>query len=693
MISVPQALALAWQEYQAGQWQRAELILRQILQADASQVDALHLLGIIALQTGRAALAIDLLQAVVGLNPSFVEAHNNLGMALQAQGRFAEAVLSHQQSLHLRPAFAEAHSNLGRAFQLQGKLAEAEQSYEQALRLRPDYAESHYNLATALQQQSKLAEALSHLKYALQLRPDFAEARQTLATYLQQQGQWAEAAACWEEAVRLWPNSAEAHFHLGMALQQQGKPAEAEVSFETAVRLKPNFVEAISNLGSAFQAQKKLPEAVACFQQALRIRPDSPELHFNLGCALQMERRLAEAAASYRQAVRLNPNYVEAHNNLGNALREQGQLAEALVHLEYGLRLYPESGEGHMNLGVVLQDQGKLIEAAHHLEQALRLCPDSAEAHYNHGLFLLLQGNFEQGWREHEWRLLMKGHAPPLSPGPKWDGGPLDGKTILLYAEQGRGDILQFIRYAALVKKRGATVLVECRPAMLGLLAGCPGIDRLVPEGEPLPAYDVQAALLSLPALCGTMLATIPAEVPYLFADSSRVAFWKERLASSSGFKVGICWQGNPAHKHDQRRSVPLAQFAPLAEIAELRLVSLQKGPGSEQWETLARQWPTLDLPGQEEEDSQAWIESAALVRALDLVITVDTAVAHLAGALGVPVWVALPFSGDWRWLLEREDSPWYPSMRLFRQGQPGDWPDVFQRIRSALPTSFLNKR
>jgi len=227
----------------------------------------------------------------------------------------------------------------------------------------------------------------------------------------------------------------------------------------------------------------------------------------------------------------------------------------------------------------------------------------------------------------------------------------------------------------------------------LGVLSGCAGIDQLLPEGGPLPACDVQAPLLSLPGLCGTTLATIPAEVPYLVADHSRVGHWRDRLAAVSGFKVGICWQGNPGHKHDRLRSVPLVQFAPLAEVPGLRLVSLQQGPGREQWAALAGHWPVVDLPGQAEEPSQAWMETAALVCALDLVITVDTAVAHLAGALGVPVWVALPFSPDWRWLLGREDSPWYPTMRLFRQARPGDWAEVFGRIAVALKRATEEKR
>jgi Flp pilus assembly protein TadD len=650
MLSVPQALEMAWQFFQANQLPQAEQLFRQILQVDPNQVDALHLLGIISLQTGRDSLALYYLQAALRLRPDFPEAHNNLGMALQGQGKFAEAVLCHLEAVRLRPDFGEAHSNLGRAFLLQGKLAEAVASFQEAVRLRPDYPELHQNLASALQQQGKLAEA----------------------------------AASWEQAIHLKPYSPEAHFNLGMVLHLLGKMAEAVSHFEEALRLKPDFAEAHNNLASTLQLQGKLPEAIASYQRALQLKPDSPETHFNLGSALQAQGKFTEAVASYQEALRLRPNYAEAHNNLGNTWRELGQMRKAVASFEWTLRLRPSSIEAFINLGVALQEQGELDEAAARFRQALRLRPDSAEAHSNLGMLRLLEGDFEHGWPEHEWRLQLKDRQS-CRPQPRWDGGPLDGKTILLTAEQGQGDTIQFIRYAAVVKERGANIVVECPPALMGLLAGCPGIDRLVAQGDIVPPCDVQAALLSLPALCDTTLATVPANIPYVAADRARVARWRDHLAKVSGFKVGICWQGNPAYKHDRRRSVPLAQFAPQAEVPGIRLVCLQHGPGREQWDKVASNWPTVELPASAKDPSQSWLDTAALLCALDLVITVDTAVAHLAGALAVPVWVALPFAPDWRWLLKREDSPWYPSLRLFRQMQPGDWPELFQRVKGAL--------
>jgi hypothetical protein len=247
------------------------------------------------------------------------------------------------------------------------------------------------------------------------------------------------------------------------------------------------------------------------------------------------------------------------------------------------------------------------------------------------------------------------------------------------------GDTFHFIRYAALVKQRGGTVVVECQPELVKVLAGCAGIDRVVSVGEPLPPCDVRAPLLSLPRLCGTTLSTIPAEIPYLVADRARVDHWRAQLESVSGLKVGVCWQGSPRHRHDRRRSVPLTQFAPLAKVPGVRLVCLQRGHGQEQWQAVTDGWPVAELSGLEQEPAQGWVDTAAQLCALDLVVTVDTSVAHLAGALGVPVWVALPFIPDWRWLLKREDSPWYPSLRLFRQTRLGHWSDVFERLAGEL--------
>jgi hypothetical protein len=325
-----------------------------------------------------------------------------------------------------------------------------------------------------------------------------------------------------------------------------------------------------------------------------------------------------------------------------------------------------------------------LEEAVASFQEALRLDPTCVEAHGSLAMTWLLMGNLEQGWPEYEWRFHNKEWALPPFPQPTWDGSPLAGRSILLRTEQGLGDTLHFIRYAPLVKAQAGTVLVECAKPLIPLLSSCPGIDRLVPESpRPTESFDLQVPLLSVPGLLGTTLATIPANIPYLSADAKLVEQWQQELHSFSGFKIGIAWQGNP--KHDRhglgRRTIPLAQFAPLGRVAGVSLFSLQRGVGTEQLPHVTSKLSVTDLGSWIDEGCGAFMGTAAVMHCLDLVITSDTSIAHLAGALGVPVWVALPFAAEWRWLRDREDSPWYPTMRLFRQSEPGNWKPVFERM------------
>ncbi len=347
------------------------------------------------------------------------------------------------------------------------------------------------------------------------------------------------------------------------------------------------------------------------------------------------------------QAIRLRPTDPDLHNNLGRALNDQGQLAEAVAHYQEAIRLKPDFAEAHNNLGTVLQGQGRLAEAAAQYQEALRLKPNYPKAHLNRALAWLLAGDFERGWPEHQWRWQEKDFPcfKRSFPQPLWDGSSLAGRTILLHAEQGLGDTIQFIRYAPLVKRRGGTVVLECQPALLPLLQGCAGVDRLVAQGSSLPPFDVHAPLLSLPGILETTLSTIPAEVPYLFADANLGEHWRQELSPLTlpspptaggegrvrgrGFKIGVAWQGNPIHKNDKQRSISLSVFEPLARLEGVRLFSLQKGTGSEELAQNAGRFPITDLGSQLE----TFMDTAAVLKNLDLVVACDTAVVHLAGA------------------------------------------------------------
>jgi hypothetical protein len=322
-----------------------------------------------------------------------------------------------------------------------------------------------------------------------------------------------------------------------------------------------------------------------------------------------------------------------------------------------------------------------LDEAQAQCSQALAIEPEHADARFSQAYLLLLTGRLAQGWREYEWRFRRKGRGEGTLSRPRWDGAPLEGRTVLLRAEQGLGDTIQFVRYAALVNERGGKVVVQCQPQLASLLATCPGVDRVVAVGDPLPEFDVHIPLMSLPLVFGTTLESIPVKTPYLWPDEAALARWKDELGGERALKVGIAWQGSPSQLFDRARSIPLAQFADLAGLDGVQLYSLQLGPGREQLATWNVTRPIVDL-GDRLGDFN---NTAAIMRNLDLVVTCDSSPAHLAGALGVPVWVALPLARDWRWLLDRSDSPWYPTMRLFRQAAPGQWNRVFQGIQESL--------
>jgi tetratricopeptide (TPR) repeat protein len=494
----------------------------------------------------------------------------------------------------------------------------------------------------------------------------------------------------YSQIVQANPTHAEAHCNLGLALAGQGKLNEAVLHFRQAVYLQPSFTEAHNNLGTALRRQGDWQEAIQCFQRSLKLDPHFSDAHYNLGNALKDRGQWDEAVDHYQQALRLNANNANIHNNLASVLQNQRKLDEAVSRYQQALQINPNHAEAHRNLGTALQGQGKLELALEHYRQAIRIRPNFAEPHHDRALLQLLLGDFEHGWPEYEWRFRLPALGKPRHfSQPVWDGASLAGRTILLHAEQGLGDTMQFIRFVPLVKRSEGTVIVECQAALLPLLANTAGIDCLAARGSALPAFDCHAPLLSLPRILGINTANIPSAVPCLHAHAKLIERWKHHMSGMrlepqhrmSDLLVGIAWQGNPAFRNDYLRSIPLSHFARLAQVDGVSLVSLQKGPGTEQLtgDDIKKCIGNLD------EVAGPFMDTAAIMTYLDLVICSDSAVAHLAGTLGVPVWVALPLVPDWRWLLEREDSPWYPTMRLFRQTRAGCWDDVFARMGDEL--------
>jgi Flp pilus assembly protein TadD len=493
-------------------------------------------------------------------------------------------------------------------------------------------------------------------------------------------GRTGKAEAAYRQVVRRSPTCAPALHALGLLARGRGQLSYAVQLLARAADAAPTDAAVASDLGLALKAAGRHDEALERLDAvARRLAPHAPEAHANLGVALNAAGRAAEAVAAFRAAVALRPHDPELHYNLGNGLLAAGAPADAEAAYRWALGIAPWHARARTNLGSALKEQGRLAEAAACFAEALARDPGCADAGWNLALAHLARGDWRDGWRLYEWRRSLADFALRRIDAPAWDGSPLAGRALLVHAEQGLGDTLQFLRYLPLLADRGGEVAFLCQPALAPLLAGARGLPRVVTE--PPRRFDVQAPLLSLPHLLDRPQPFAP--VPYLAADATRIARWRDRLPQG-GRTLGIAWQGRADYRDDRRRSIPLAAFAPLATLAGVRLVSLQKGFGTEQLATAAWRDQVIDFGAGLDRDG-AFVDSAAILQSLDLVVTSDTALAHLAGALGRPVWVALCRRPDWRWGEAGDGSPWYPTMRLFRQDAPGDWADVFARIAAAL--------
>jgi Flp pilus assembly protein TadD len=566
-------------------------------------------------------------------------------------------------------------------------------------------------LSAALQthQAGNFSQAEQLYQSILEAEPNHAEALHLLGVLAFQRGQFDLAVMRIQRALALNPQAVVYHCNLGLAYQTLGRFEEAVASFRRALQIRSDLPEAHNNLGALLFQRGKVDEAAAHYQEALRLRPAYAEAHNNMGNALQQQGKPREAIACHCEAVRLNPQYAEAFNNIAVALQRLGKLAESVIECQKALGVRPNYPHALNNMGMALRLQGQWDESEALFQKAIQLTTDYPDPHFNLALVKLSRGDFEHGWAEYEWRSAQF-HFQRDFTQPRWDGSDLNGRTILLHAEQGLGDTLQFIRYVPVVGQRGEKVLVECQPALVRLLGSVPGIEALVAQGSPLPPFEVQVPLPSLPGILHTSLDTIPDDVPYLQADTRLLRHWR-RVLNQSGvrcpvsgveegvfdtglrtpdagriLRVGIAWQGNPGFLHDGLRSIPLAHFTRLADVSGIQLFSLQKGPGVEQLQALTSDFG-LRTSDCLDEESGAFMDTAAVMMNLDLVVSSDTVIPHLAGALGIPVWVALALAPDWRWMLEREDSPWYPTMRLFRQRRQGDWDEVFERIAVELAT------
>ncbi len=607
---------------------------------------------------------------------------------LQA-GRLAEAesLLRLLQGQGMQEASLFAH--LALLAGLRGSHSESIQLLEQALTLRPNDPDSLTNLGVALRRCGDPATAAERHRLALELRPDFVQARFNLANALQDLGQLSDAIAEYRKVLAMEPGMATVHFNLGNALKASGALEEALESYREALALRPNYPEVHNNFGNTLQEQGAIEAAIEAYRQAIALRPDYADAYTNLGNVQRQQGLSAEALTSYHTALRLRPDAAETHTNLGVALQEEGNLDEAFRCYKRALAIDPQYPDAHINLGNAWQEIGRLDAAIAAYDTALAVRPNYPEARWNRALSLLLAGRYQEGWIDYEARWLRKGGSPPLvePPLPLWDGEMKPGLRLLLVAEQGLGDTIQFMRYSQTLRTTLAEISL-CVPDKLESLVQASAVADQVLTPASLDDCRAQAwmPLLSVARMLGVSpLTPIQAE-PYIQIPKARQKAWRDRIRPGRGLVVGINWQGNPRTETSslKGRSLPLNTFAPLAEIEGIRLISLQKGHGSEQLETCPFRGAFIPC---QDVISNTWefVEMAAVMHQCDVVISSDTAAAHLAGGLGIPTWLLLTAVPDWRWGLKGEECPWYPSMRLFRQQTRGDWPEVMNRVAEAL--------
>lgn len=571
----------------------------------------------------------------------------------QRAGRFPEAEGIFRQVLAREPRNAHALNGLGTLALHLNRPQDAASLFNEAIAANPSELGFHMNLGTALLKMSRLMDAGQVFQRIVQMKPDYAEA----------------------------------YANLGVVLSDLGRLEDAVNVYRRAIQLKPQFATPYQNLGAVLRDMGRHEEAVQVLRQGLAVDPTRVEMMSRLGLVylslgLTDRSKYDEAITVLRQALTLQPNHPYVLTNLGVALARLGRPEESIAYHRQALEIYPSFAGALINLGVALRNLGRFDEAKECYLRALALEPNDPNLHQNLAFELLVQGDWEQGFREYERRLEDKSLYRRDWPKPRWDGSDLSGRTILLAAEQGIGDTINFIRYAPLLAERGAKVLVEAQDTVVSLIGRVPGVSSVSAQGQTLPEHDFYAPVPSLPFAFQTRPDTIPANVPYLSAQPERAAAWKDRLAQyGAAFKVGLVWGGSLRNRNDIHRSMLLADFAPLADVKGARFFSLQTGPQASQIFSAPPGTEIVDLGP----SLTSFEETAAALANLDLLISVDTAIVHLAGAMGRPVWNLIAFAPDWRWMLNRPDTTWYPTMKLFRQPAYKDWAGAVRQVKEQL--------
>jgi len=611
------------------------------------------------------------------------------GTELHRRGDSAGAADRYLRVPAADPAYPDARHLLGLLAFERGESAIAEREIREAIALRPGVADYHYHLGNVLAASGRQGEASAAFRQALRIKPHDAAAWNNLGNALLAGGDAAEAEQALRHALKYDRHNPVIHCNLGNALAALERPDEAVTEYRAALERRPGYADAAINLAALYVNSDRVAEILPALEAVLEAAPESPELLTAFAAARRQVGGEADAEPLLRRALSLRRDYVEAWNNLATVLKDLGRYAEAEAAVREALRLRPDYALGLSSVGGILLETGRYAEAEAAYMEAVRLAPDYPAAHFNLGVTRLKLGRLDTGFADFEWRLRIPQarHLYPDCGVPLWQGEALAGKTILLLSEQGFGDSLQFIRYAPLLVSQGARVLLACPSPLHALFGRIEGV-AIVDPAMATTSVDYVCPLLSLPARFRTTLASIPAGVPYLSVPEARRAAWAARFPEQPRrARVGLVWAGDPrpndveSHRIDRRRSLPLAALAPLLELQDVDFYSLQKGVAAAElndspWRERIVDWSA---------DLHDFIETGGLMEQLDLVVSVDTAVVHLAGALARPVWVLSRFDGCWRWMLARSDSPWYPTLRLFRQRAPGAWNEVVREVAAAL--------
>jgi Flp pilus assembly protein TadD len=645
---LPDILQFGASAHQAGAFQQAEAAYRHVLAAEPNHPQALHLLGVLFHQTGRSGPAEQLIRRSLSLAPNSAEVHNNLGKLLRDTQRPQEAAASFRKASRLKPGLADIHHNLGLALNDLGDRKAAEAAYRRALQLHAASVVTRIDLATLLCAAERGPEAEDCLRVALLEEPANPRLHNAMAMALAMQQEHAAALTHCELAIASAPGFyLEAHFNRANALISQDRLDEAEAAFRGILALVPNDEPSLIGIIQLLAKLERGDESEPFVRALLTIKPGDAELHFTLAGLLSRAEKKEQALDSIETALRLDPDYAKA------------------LHAKW----------------IYLCDLGRFDEAAIYVERAAALAPDDADIQSSLSYGYLMRADYVRGWPQFEWRIRKPGNA--RLPEPQWDGAPT-GRLVMVHAEQGVGDNLQFCRFLHEAARR-ARVAVAGPASCRRLFERIPGIESVFSD-PPLPPYDLQCPMMSLAHVLGIEEQEFAAGVPYLQADAAAIAAWRARLAGLPGLRVGLVWAGNPKYPADRKRSMHLSRLAPLRSVPGVSFISLQKGDPAAQIGELG--WHDMTDHTEELAD---FADTAALLEALDLVIAVDTGVAHLAGALARPVWLLNRIDTDWRWQLGREDSPWYPTMRIFRQTEPGDWAGVVDRVHAALGKHVLS--